>query len=57
MDPAVDKILAGKYPAKQHARRVTEALKASGQDVSGVIYLEGTKTRMGEDSDETVPFR
>ncbi|EEP76062.1 hypothetical protein UREG_00910 [Uncinocarpus reesii 1704] len=57
MDPAVDKILAGKYPAKQHARRVAEALKAAGQDGSGVIYLEGTKTRMAEDSDEAVPFR
>ncbi|WEW57926.1 Xaa-Pro dipeptidase [Emydomyces testavorans] len=57
MDPAVDEILTGKYPAKQHARRVVKAFKASGQDGSGVIYLEGTKTRMAEDSDSTVPFR
>ncbi|EER24030.1 metallopeptidase M24 family protein [Coccidioides posadasii C735 delta SOWgp] len=57
MDSAVTAVLAGKYPAKQHARRVAEALKASGHDGSGVIYLEGTKTRMAEDSDEAVPFR
>ncbi|KAI1916243.1 hypothetical protein LOZ53_004120 [Ophidiomyces ophidiicola] len=57
MDPTVDQTLAGKYPAKQHARRVAAALKAAGHDGSGVIYLESAKTLMAEDSDEPVPFR
>jgi Xaa-Pro dipeptidase len=47
----------GKYPAKAHARRVAVALRNLGQGDAGVIYLEGQKTRMIEDSDEEMPFR
>jgi Xaa-Pro dipeptidase len=54
---AVEKILAGKYPAKAHARRVVEYIRKTNPDASGVLYLEGQKTRMIEDSDETMPFR
>ncbi|KAI9832691.1 MAG: hypothetical protein M1819_004277 [Sarea resinae] len=54
---SVDSILAGKYPAKAHAKRVAEYIKFKKQTANGLIYLEGQKTRMLEDSDETVPFR
>lgn len=51
----VDAILAAKYPAKAHARRVAQALQAQGD--AGAIYLEAQKTRMIEDNDEAMPFR
>jgi Xaa-Pro dipeptidase len=52
----VDAILAAKYPAKAHARRVAESIKAR-HGGAGAIYLEAQKTRMIEDSDEAMPFR
>lgn len=52
----VDAILAAKYPAKAHARRVAEAIKAQHGE-AGAIYLEAQKTRLIEDNDETMPFR
>lgn len=54
---SVDKILAGKYPARAHAKRVATALRDLGQGDSGIIYLEGQKTLMKEDSDEALHFR
>ncbi|KAI9737007.1 MAG: hypothetical protein M1834_000596 [Cirrosporium novae-zelandiae] len=48
----VEDILKGKYPAKAHAKKVSEYLKAT----DGVIYLEGQKTRMIEDNDEAAHF-
>ncbi|PLB47017.1 putative Xaa-Pro aminopeptidase pepP [Aspergillus steynii IBT 23096] len=53
----LEAVLAGKYPAKSHARRVAEHLKARGHDGPGVIYLEAQKTRLIEDNDEPMPFR
>ncbi|KAJ5777109.1 hypothetical protein N7520_000355 [Penicillium odoratum] len=53
---SVDKILATKYPAKAHARRVAELLQARHGE-AGVLYLEAQKTRFIEDNDETMPFR
>ncbi|KNG85500.1 peptidase D [Aspergillus nomiae NRRL 13137] len=54
----VDDILAGKYPAKSHARRVAQLLQARhGHGAPGVIYLEAQKTRLIEDNDEPMPFR
>ena len=50
-------ILAGKYPAKAHARRVVDHLRKGDASVSGIIYLEGQKTRMNEDNDQESPFR
>lgn len=50
-------MLTGKYPAKAHARRVVEYIKKTKSNVSGVLYLEGQKTKMIEDNDETQPFR
>lgn len=40
--------LKGKYPAKGHAKRVADYITEHGGDRSGVIYLEGQKTRMIE---------
>jgi Xaa-Pro dipeptidase len=53
----VKAILAGKYPAKSHARRVVEWMRKQNPGISGVLYLEGQKTRMIEDNDESMPFR
>ncbi len=54
---ADEAILAGKYPAKQHAKRVAEWMRKSNPKLGGVLYLEGQKTRMIEDNDEAAPFR
>ncbi|ODM20497.1 putative Xaa-Pro aminopeptidase pepP [Aspergillus cristatus] len=54
---SLDAILAGKYPAKAHARRVAGYLQERGYGGSGVIYLEAQKTRLIEDNDEAIPFR
>jgi Xaa-Pro dipeptidase len=54
---AFESVLAGKYPAKAHARRVVEYIRKTNPNATGVLYLEGQKTQMIEDSDETMPFR
>ncbi|PWY93356.1 putative Xaa-Pro aminopeptidase pepP [Aspergillus sclerotioniger CBS 115572] len=54
---SLDSILAGRYPAKAHARRVAERLQACGYGRHGIIYLEAQKTRLIEDNDEAMPFR
>lgn len=54
---AVEAVLTGRYPAKAHARRVVEYIRKKKPDATGVLYLEGQKTRMIEDNDETMPFR
>lgn len=51
-DPAVDKILAGKYPAKKHAENVVRYIRdAHPEIVDGLIYLESTKSALLEDND------
>lgn len=50
-------VFTTKYPAKAHARKVAAAIKAKGQGDSGIIYLEGQKDALKEDSDEHVHFR
>ena len=57
MTTTLDSILAGKYPAKAHARRVTEFLRAKGHNAPSILYLEAQKTRLIEDNDEPMPFR
>ena len=52
-----EKVLKAKYPAKAHAKRVVEYIKKKKPNASGILYLEGQKTRMIEDNDETMPFR
>lgn len=38
----------GKYPAKDHCRRVAKWISENGGPSSGVIYLEGMGTHMKE---------
>jgi Xaa-Pro dipeptidase len=54
---STDSILKGKYPAKDHARRVASYLQKAGHPKEGIIYLESQKTRLIENNDEPVPFR
>jgi Xaa-Pro dipeptidase len=50
-------ILRNKYPAKEHAKRVAKYLESTHGILEGVIYLEGQKSRLNEDSDSEAPFR
>ncbi|KAF2260705.1 putative Xaa-Pro aminopeptidase [Lojkania enalia] len=50
-------VLRGKYPAKQHARKVKEWILEKGGDAKGTVYLEGQKMKLLEDNDEAAPFR
>lgn len=50
-------ILKTKYPAKAHIRKVASYLKSKGLSGDGVMYFEGGKSRMHEDSDQEVLFR
>ncbi|CAD6445126.1 0e9fbc07-39f9-4eb9-8914-56857b2149d9 [Sclerotinia trifoliorum] len=54
---AMDKVLEGKYPAKEHARKVGEYIRSKEPGAEGVLYLEAQKTVMIEDNDEAAPFR
>jgi hypothetical protein len=49
--------LEGKYPAKEHAKRVAGYIQATGAGSDGVIYLESQKTRLIEDNDTPQKFR
>jgi len=52
-DSTVDKILAGRYPAKQHAENVAKHLRVAHPDITdGVIYLESQQSRLHENSDQ-----
>jgi Xaa-Pro dipeptidase len=50
-------VLEGKYPAKEHAKRVVEHIRTKVPEVSGVIYLEGRMSKLMEDTDQEEPFR
>ena len=50
-------ILKGKYPAKQHVKRVVDYIRSKVPDASGVLYLEGRMTKLLEDNDEPEHFR
>ncbi|KAG8156458.1 hypothetical protein KVR01_013692 [Diaporthe batatas] len=53
-----EETLKGKYPGTLHAKRVTEYIQSKLPGAtSGVIYLEGGKTRMIEDCDQEEHFR
>ena len=52
------KILDGKYPAKDHCKKVAHQLHSTlEKNVPTVLYLQGQTTRMKEDNDEAQPFR
>lgn len=56
-DPALDKILAGKYPAKKHAENVARYIRDAHPEITdGLIYLESTKSSLLEDSDSEGGF-
>ncbi|KAH7038329.1 putative Xaa-Pro aminopeptidase [Microdochium trichocladiopsis] len=69
VDIDADAVLGGsKYPAKAHARRVAEYIRANHADAfsspgtaagagAGIIYVEGRADGLLEDCDEPVPFR
>lgn len=52
-----DKILRGKYPAKEHAKRVSDYIRQKVPDATGVLYLEGRATKLIEDNDSEEHFR
>ena len=52
-----DEVLKGKYPAKEHARKVARWLIEKGGDKNGTIYLEAQKQKLNEDNDGEAPFR
>ncbi|KAL8971048.1 MAG: hypothetical protein Q9197_003477 [Variospora fuerteventurae] len=53
-----DRILEGKYPAKDHCAKVVAYLKSKHRVSSdSILYLEGQKSILLEDSDEAQPFR
>lgn len=43
-----DEVLRGKYPAKEHARKVAKWIVGKGGDGKGTIYLEGQKQKLNE---------
>jgi hypothetical protein len=52
-----EEVLKGKYPAKEHAKKVKEWLVSKGGDKNGTIYLEAQKQKLNEDNDGEAPFR
>jgi hypothetical protein len=43
-----EEVLKGKYPAKDHARKVAKWIVAKGGDEKGTIYLEAQKQKLNE---------
>jgi hypothetical protein len=43
-----DEVLKGKYPAKDHARKVAKWIVEKGGDKKGTIYLEAQKQKLNE---------
>ena len=43
-----DDVLKGKYPAKQHAKKVAQWIVDKGGDKNGTIYLEAQKQKLNE---------
>jgi len=50
-------VLKGKYPAKEHAKRVVQLIREKVPDVNGLLYLEGRMTKLQEDNDSPEHFR
>jgi hypothetical protein len=43
-----EEVLKGKYPAKEHARKVAKWILENGGDKKGTIYLEAQKQKLNE---------
>lgn len=41
-------VLKGKYPAKQHAKKVADYIISKGGEKTGTIYLEAQKSKLLE---------
>ncbi|KAK4207933.1 putative Xaa-Pro aminopeptidase [Rhypophila decipiens] len=52
-----DTVLQGKYPAKQHARRVVDYIRSKVPGATGILYLQSRSTKKHEDCDQEEPFR
>jgi hypothetical protein len=52
-----EEVLKGKYPAKEHARKVAKWIVEKGGDKNGTLYLEAQKQKLNEDNDGEAPFR
>ena len=52
-----DETLKGKYPAKQHAKKVVEYIRSKVPDANGIIYLESRGSKLIEDLDQEEHFR
>lgn len=50
-------VLKGKYPAKEHAKRVVQLIREKVPDANGLLYLEGCMTKLQEDNDSPEHFR
>lgn len=50
-------VLKGKYPARNHTKRVVELIRNDTPKANGLIYLEGTHTKYEEDNDNPEHFR
>lgn len=57
MSLSKDPLLSKPYPAKAHARRVSDGIAALGYSRRGLIYLESQKSHYLEDSDMEAVFR
>lgn len=49
--------LQGKYPAKLHAKKVVDYIRAKSPEATGVLYLESQKSKLHEDCDQEEHFR
>ena len=47
----------GKYPARAHCGAVADFLRGRGASTDGLIFLEGARQQLWEDSDCEAPFR
>ena len=53
-----EEVLAGKYPAKSHAKRVADYVRSRYPAVTdGLLYLESAKSALHEDCDQEVQIR
>jgi hypothetical protein len=50
-------VLQGKYPARQHAKRVVDYIHSKVPGAGGALYLEGRAEKLLEDNDSPEPFR
>ncbi|KAJ3537570.1 hypothetical protein NM208_g6257 [Fusarium decemcellulare] len=53
----VDEILKGPYPAKAHARRVVDYIRAKIPHAAGYLFLTGALESFYDNTDLAIPFR